>query len=266
MAIQFPDISPVALSLGSLDVRWYALAYLAGFLLGWRYCLYLAAKAGEGMRPSADDIDDFLSWAVVGVILGGRLGYVLFYQPALYLADPLEVLKIWHGGMSFHGGVLGVMASMVLFSRFRKVLLFRLSDIVCAAAPIGLFFGRTANFINAELYGRISDAPWAVVFPGQMQARHPSQVYEALSEGALLFLILFILIRKGALQNRPGLVSGVFLICYGVFRGAVEFVREPDAYLGLFAGWISMGQILCLPMILGGAVLVVYSSCKARVL
>lgn len=261
MALVFPALDPVALSLGPLEIRWYALAYLAGFLLGWRYCLMLAGKE-EGVRPDKDDIDDFLSWAVAGVILGGRLGYVLFYQFSLYMADPLEVLKIWHGGMSFHGGVLGVIAAMVLFSRVRGIELLRLSDIVCAAAPIGLFFGRLANFVNAELYGRVSDAPWAVIFPGQEQPRHPSQIYEALLEGAILFVILNFLIRRPALREKNGIVSGAFLIGYGLFRALVEFVREPDAYLGLFAGWISMGQILCLPMILCGAGLILYAGRK----
>lgn len=262
MAIQFPDISPFVFTIGDFGVRWYALAYLTGFLLGWRYCLSLAGEKPEKDLPAKGHIDDFLSWAIVGVILGGRLGYILFYQFDYFMHNPAEIIKIWHGGMSFHGGALGVMAAMILFARKRKINLLRLSDLIAAAAPIGLFFGRIANFINAELYGRITDVPWGVIFPGQSQPRHPSQIYEALLEGALLFVILAVLIRKPKLRERPGTITGIFLIGYGIARASIEFVREPDAYLGLFAGWISMGQILCTPMIILGTGIIVYAGNK----
>ena len=247
------QIDPVAFAIGPLVIRWYALAYLAGFILGWRYCLKLAARAPD-MRPNATDIDDFLTWAVIGVILGGRIGYVLFYQLDYYIGEPIEALKIWRGGMSFHGGVLGVSVAMIGFSIKNKIPLLRLSDIICAAAPIGLFFGRIANFINAELYGRASNLPWAVKFPNIDEPRHPSQIYEALLEGLVLFIILYVLIRRPNIS--AGVVSGAFLIGYGIFRAMIEFVREPDAQIGLIGGFISMGQILCLPMIFGGLVII----------
>ena len=259
MAFRFPDIDPVAFSLGPVSVRWYALAYMVGILLGWRYCMRLAAK-DSGVKPDPDDMDDYLTWAVLGIILGGRLGYVFFYEPSVFMADPAQIFMIWKGGMSFHGGMIGVLISMFIFSYYRKIPLLRLTDIICAAAPIGLFFGRLANFVNAELYGRFTDLPWGVIFPdGSELARHPSQLYEAALEGVVLFIILAVLIQKPKVRNRPGLVSGAFLLGYGTFRGLVEFVREPDAQIGLIGGVITMGQILCLPMILGGFALIVYS-------
>lgn len=259
MALSFPQIDPVAFALGPLEVRWYALAYLAGFLIGAFYCARLAGR-GDNQRPTKTDIDDFLTWAVLGVVLGGRLGYVTFYQPQYYLQNPLEILMVWHGGMSFHGGVLGVAVAMLLFARKRVIPVFALSDMVCAAAPIGLFFGRLANFVNGELYGRASNAPWAMIFPhSDGVPRHPSQLYEAFFEGAVLFLILYALIRfKGALHYH-GAISGVFLVGYGVFRGGIEFFREPDLHIGLLGGLISMGQILCIPMIVAGIILIVFS-------
>tara|TARA_R110001592_G_scaffold79054_3_gene236765 strand:- start:17645 stop:18463 length:819 start_codon:yes stop_codon:yes gene_type:complete len=257
------NIDPVAFSIGPLTVRWYALAYLCGFLLGWKYCLVLVNRSTNA-RPNAEDIDNFLTWAVVGVILGGRLGYILFYNFELYSANPLEILKIWHGGMSFHGGMMGVLVAMFLFSKKNKINVFSLADIVSAAAPIGLFFGRIANFINAELYGRQTDLPWGVVFPGGGDApRHPSQLYEALLEGAVLFLILYGMSKCSKVQARLGMVAGAFLLGYGVFRAIVEFVREPDAQIGLIGDAISMGQILCLPMIIGGAILI-YCAWKGK--
>lgn len=252
MDLGYLNIDPIAFAIGPLVIRWYALAYLAGFLLGWRYCLRLAAKADD--RPNKDDIDDFLTWAVIGVIIGGRLGYVLFYQPGYYLENPLEALKIWNGGMSFHGGVLGVIAAMIGFAKLKGIKIFKLSDLVCAAAPIGLFFGRIANFINGELYGTITGTTRGIVFPGGgISPRHPSQLYEALLEGIVLFVLLWLLARSPNVKT--GTVTGVFLLGYGVFRMLVEFVREPDAYLGLIGGLISMGQILCIPMILIGAII-----------
>ncbi len=264
MSIPFPDIDPVAFSLGPLVIRWYSLAYLAGFLGGWKYALSLADK-NPNNRPNRDDIDNFLPWAVLGVILGGRIGYVLFYQPALYLANPLDALKVWEGGMSFHGGVIGVILAVILFAWRQKIQLLRLSDIVCAVVPIGLFFGRIANFINGELFGRVTDVSWAVVFPrGGAFPRHPSQLYEAVLEGALIFVILLFLYRNKWVGTRPGVVTGSFLVLYSLFRLGVEQFREPDSHLGFIWGQVSMGQILSLPMLILGLSVVLYVLFKGR--
>lgn len=259
MDFVFPNIDPVAFWLGPLPVRWYALAYLAGFILGWRYAMYLAGF-DKNVRPEKEDIDDFIPWAIVGVILGGRLGYVLFYQFDLYLEHPLEALKVWQGGMSFHGGALGVIIALIAYPLLKGFNQFRLADMVCAAVPIGLFFGRIANFINGELYGRVSDVSWAIVFPGGGDnPRHPSQLYEAVLEGALLFVILFVLIRNDSIRGKPGIVSGAFLALYGVFRSFVELFREPDAHIGFLFGQFSMGQLLSLPMIAAGLGLIAFA-------
>lgn len=252
------NFDPVAFYIGSLPIRWYALAYLCGFLLGWQYCLRTVEKY-QGGRPNKEDIDDFLTWAVIGVILGGRLGYVLFYQFDVYVTQPLEVLKIWKGGMSFHGGMLGVLIAMMAFAKIKKINVFKLSDVVCVAAPIGLFFGRIANFINGELYGKVTSQPWGVVFEhAGVAPRHPSQLYEALLEGVVLFVILWSLHRSKS--TNPGTITGVFLLGYGLFRALVEFVREPDVQLGLIANTISMGQILCIPMMVAGLAIVFLAS------
>jgi phosphatidylglycerol:prolipoprotein diacylglycerol transferase len=251
-ALPFPAIDPVALSIGPLDIRWYALAYLAGFILGWRWCLRLAA-ANEA-PPGPVDYDDFLTWAVLGVVAGGRLGYVLFYQFDYYLSHPAEALQPWHGGMSFHGGFAGVVIATLLFARKRGFSAIAFGDLLACVAPIGLFFGRIANFINGELFGRVSEVSWAVYFPrGGPAPRHPSQLYEAVLEGLVLFLVLNALVRLPAVRRRPGVLTGVFFIGYGLARIAVEFFREPDAQLGfLFAG-ATMGQLLSLPMLaIGG--------------
>ena len=259
MAIDFPNIDPIAFSIGPFDIRWYALAYLTGFLGGWRYALYMA-ELNTPHRPNKTDIDDFLPWAVLGVILGGRIGYTLFYQFDYYASDPLAILKVWQGGMSFHGGVAGVIGSLLIFSLKRKINVLRLSDIVCTAAPIGIFLGRIANFINGELYGRVTDAPWGVVFPrGGSDPRHPSQIYEALGEGLILGLLLLILLHQKRVREPPGILTGVFLAGYGLVRFMVEFVREPDAHLGFIIAHISMGQILSLPLILLGVSVIVYA-------
>ncbi len=251
LAIPFPMIDPVLAEIGPFAIRWYALAYMAGILLGWRYMLRLAPEQPGGVDGAA--IDDFISWTVLGIILGGRLGYVLFYKPGYYLADPMEILYVWQGGMSFHGGLLGVMATVVLFARRRGLALFALADLIACAAPIGLFFGRIANFINGELWGRVSDVPWAVVFPhGGPEPRHPSQIYEALLEGAVLFLVLLALWRLTSLRRRHGALAGVFFCGYGITRIFVEFFREPDAYLGFLIGGATMGQLLSLPAIAFG--------------
>ena len=256
-AINFPQIDPIAISLGPIAIRWYALAYIAGLLLGWRYCRRLANR--PPVRLSARAIDDFLLWVALGVILGGRLGYILFYKPAYYLANPIEVLFIWQGGMSFHGGLLGVAVAIVLFARKEAVPVLTVADIVAGAAPIGLFFGRIANFVNGELFGRATDLPWGVVFPhGGPVPRHPSQLYEAGLEGLVLFLILYALVRMGALQ-RTGTLTGAFLIGYAVSRLLVELVRQPDQHLGFLIGGATMGQLLSVPMLLAGLALVAWA-------
>ncbi len=262
--MDFPGFDPVALHLGPLVIRWYALAYLSGFLLAWRYAIYLAGLS-PGTRPDRNDADDLLPWTIVGVILGGRLGYILFYNPAFYLEKPAEILKVWHGGMSFHGAVIGVIAALLIFSYRRKISPRRVADIICAGVPIGLFFGRLANFVNGELYGRVTDVPWAVKFPaGDYLPRHPSQIYEAILEGLVLFVVLYILAHREKIRETPGIVTGVFLIGYGLFRMFVEMFREPDAQLGFIISEVSMGQILCVPMIILGACVVGYALHKKQ--
>lgn len=250
-AIPFPAIDPVLVEIGPFAIRWYALAYVVGLLLGWRYCVWLAGRPPHLVGRA--EIDDFLVWATLGVVLGGRLGYVLFYQPLHFLANPLEILAVWQGGMSFHGGLLGVVLAMALFARRRRLPFFALTDIVACATPIGLLLGRIANFINGELYGRPSEVPWAMVFPGGGPLpRHPSQLYQAALEGLLLFLLLFLLARFTGAQRRLGLLSGVFFLGYGIARIVGEFFREPDAHLGYLLGGATMGQLLSLPMVIAG--------------
>lgn len=252
-AIPFPVVDPIALELGPLVVRWYALAYIAGLLLGWwlakRICRS-EALWGSGWRPKADDVDDLIVFVAFGVIIGGRLGYVLLpYGFSHYVQNPIDALKIWHGGMSFHGGLVGAAVAVWLYAKRRAEPALPLFDLACSVAPIGLFFGRLANFINAELYGRVADVPWAMVFPnGGPDPRHPSQLYQAALEGISLFVIGQILVRSGALK-RPGLVSGVFVAGYGIARVIGELFREPDAQLGYYASGLTMGMILSLPMI-----------------
>jgi phosphatidylglycerol:prolipoprotein diacylglycerol transferase len=243
----FPNIDPVALHLGPLAIRWYALAYIAGVLLGWRYALYLAKKNPNG--PAPDLYTEVLSWAVFGILLGGRLGYVLFYNGAYYMQHPLEALMLWKGGMSFHGGALGVIVACWFFSRVHKISYLAFMDVVVCAVPIGLFFGRLANFVNGELFGRATTAPWGIVFPnGGPEPRHPSQLYEAGLEGLVLFIILGVMAHIKPLRDRQGLISGAFLLGYAAFRAFIECFREPDAQLGFLAGGLTMGQILCIPM------------------
>lgn len=263
MSFVFPEIDPVAFAVGPFAVRWYALAYIAGILLGWFYALQLV-KGREG-RPHSDDIEEFVSWAIVGIILGGRFGYVVFYNLSYYAAHPLDAFKVWEGGMAFHGGVLGVLAAMFVFTKLRKISFLKLADVVTAAAPIGLFFGRLANFVNGELWGRVTDGPWGVVFPwaGDLP-RHASQLYEAALEGGALFLILFILMRNSWVQARPGFVGGAFLAGYGFFRFIIEFVREPDEQLGFVFGSFSQGQMLSAPMVLAGVAVMAWVTLRQR--
>jgi phosphatidylglycerol:prolipoprotein diacylglycerol transferase len=261
--IAFPVIDPILFQIGPFALRWYALAYIAGLVGGWWYVrrLVQAPKLWPTSGPSytAADVDDFLTWATLGVILGGRLGYVLFYDLASYAADPISVLYVWQGGMSFHGGLLGVIVAMIRFARSRSASALSLFDIIGAAAPIGLFFGRIANFINAELWGRPTDVPWAMVFPtADNQPRHPSQLYQAFGEGLVLFILCLIAIRLGRLKH-PGFVGGVFTAGYGIARFLAEYVRAFDVQVGLIGGVITMGQLLSLPMIIAGLILIMRS-------
>ncbi len=259
---EFPHIDPVAFWLGPFAIRWYALAYLAGFLIGWRYAMKLAGF-DDDTRPTAKDIDDFLPWVIGGVILGGRLGYVLFYNFEYYFENPVDILKLWHGGMSFHGGALGVILMLLIWPYIHRIPHLRLADCLCASVPIGLFFGRIANFINGELYGRVTDAPIGMVFPtGGPEPRHPSQLYEAGLEGLVLFLILFFLMRIDSVRNKPGIVSGVFLVGYGLARSFVELFREPDAHIGFINGSFTMGQLLSTPMVLAGVGLIIFAQVR----
>jgi phosphatidylglycerol:prolipoprotein diacylglycerol transferase len=253
-AIPFPVIDPVLVQVGPLAIRWYALAYIAGILGGWWLARRLVALKPE--VATRLQIDDFVTWTTLGIILGGRLGYVLFYRPGHYLTHPLEIFEVWQGGMSFHGGALGVIIAIFLFCRQEKLDALAFGDRVTAVVPIGLCLGRLANFINGELWGRVSDVPWAMVFPtGGPEPRHPSQLYQAGMEGVLLFILLQVLVHQPAIRARRGFVAGAFLAGYGVARFIGEFFRQPDAFLGfLFAG-ATMGQLLSVPMILVGAVL-----------
>jgi phosphatidylglycerol:prolipoprotein diacylglycerol transferase len=262
--IAFPAIDPVLIQIGPIAIRWYALAYIAGLLLGWGYLRWLVQR--PGWRLTLEDLDDLLLYVVLGVVLGGRLGYVLFYKPGFYLAHPGDILAVWQGGMSFHGGMLGVIIAMAIFARRRGIAFFEIGDAVAAAVPIGLFFGRIANFINGELFGRASDVPWAMVFPhGGPEPRHPSQLYEAALEGLLLFFILYWFARRPYVPDAAGKIGGLFLIGYGLARSFVEFFREPDAHLGLLlSGNVTMGQILSLPMILIGLFLLVRSHAGSK--
>lgn len=266
MAIPFPDIDPVALQIGPLAIHWYALAYLAGILGGWWLAKRIVRLDGNRFRPNENDIDDYMTWAVLGVILGGRLGYILFYNLPVYAEHPLDALKIWQGGMSWHGALIGVITSIIAYSRIKKVELFRLSDLFSVGATIGFFFGRITNFINGELFGRVTDMPWAVVFPrGGEEPRHPSQLYEATLEGLVLFIILVTMAHISKIRNTPGLISAMFLVGYGVSRFIIEFFREPDVQLGFVVGQLSMGQILCLPVIAGGFIVLGFAlKCKKR--
>jgi phosphatidylglycerol:prolipoprotein diacylglycerol transferase len=249
-ALQFPSFDPIAVSIGPFAIRWYALAYVCGLLIGWRYCRWLAARAPTKIEAGA--IDDYLLWATLGVVLGGRLGYVVFYNPGHYLSNPLEILYVWQGGMSFHGGLIGVVVATALFARKAGIPLLGLGDIVCCAAPVGLFLGRLANFVNGELFGRPTDLPWGMIFPhGGPVPRHPSQLYEATLEGVVLFFVLWLLVRRGGLRHR-GLTTGVFLAGYAAARMFVEQFRRPDPQIGFLADGITMGQLLSLPMLLIG--------------
>jgi phosphatidylglycerol:prolipoprotein diacylglycerol transferase len=257
-AIAFPNIDPVIFTLGPLSVHWYGLGYVAGILFAWWYAKKLVSKPRlwanntPPMKPT--DLDDFVMWAALGVVLGGRIGYILFYDFARYIAHPLDVFKVWEGGMSFHGGMLGTILAMVLFARSRRINVYSMLDIVAAGVPVGLGLVRVTNFINSELWGRPTDVPWGIIFPtGGPFVRHPSQLYEAALEGVVLFAILAVLIFYGRKLKCPRFIGGTFVMLYGLSRIFVEFFREPDAQLGyLYGGWLTMGMVLSVPMVLVG--------------
>jgi phosphatidylglycerol---prolipoprotein diacylglyceryl transferase len=262
LLIDFPVFDPIAVQIGPIAIRWYALAYIVGIIAGWIYARALVKNerlwAGE-VPITLVQLDDFILWVTIGIIVGGRTGYVLFYNLAFFIQHPAEIFELWKGGMSFHGGFLGCVAAVMLFARRNTISILSLGDITTAVAPIGLLLGRLANFINSELWGRPADPslPWAMVFPnGGPEPRHPSQLYEAGLEGILLFIVLAVMIRMGALK-RPGLILGSFIALYGVARITGELFREPDPQLGFLWGGLTMGMLLSVPMIIIGIIIIV---------
>ena len=249
----FPQFDPVIVQLGPFAIRWYALAYITGLVLGWRLMRHLAQRTPAVATP--EQVDDFLTWATLGVVIGGRLGYVLFYQPGFFLTHPLEIFAVWTGGMSFHGGMLGVAIAITWFCRRNRISILGFADRIAVVAPIGLGLGRLANFINGELWGRPAPdwLPWAMIFPAAgPEPRHPSQIYQALMEGLLLLIVMLVLAGRESIRARFGLLTGIFLIGYGTARIIGEFFRQPDAFLGFLYAGATMGQLLSLPMVLAG--------------
>src|SRR6201992_2593993 len=262
LTIAFPVFDPVAFAIGPFVVRWYALAYIGGIVLGWIYARALIKnqKLWNGSSPiTLAQMDDFVLWVTIGIIVGGRTGYVLFYNPMFFVNHPAEIFEVWKGGMSFHGGFLGCVAAVMLVGLKNHISILSLGDLITAAGPIGLFLGRIANFINSELWGRPADPdlPWAMIFPnGGPLPRHPSQLYEAGVDGILLFTVLAVMIRFGALK-RPGLILGSFIALYGLARITGEHFREPDPQLGFLWGGLTMGMLLSVPMVIVGAIIIV---------
>ncbi len=256
-ALPFPNIDPIIFSIGPIAVRWYSLAYIVGLLfaiwLAKRIVANVALWGANKPTMKPEQIDDLLLWVMLGVIGGGRLGYVLLYKPSMLFNDPLQVLQPWDGGMSFHGGFLGVVIAFVLFARKHDLSMLQLFDLGGVSVPVGLGLGRLANFINGELYGRVSDVSWAMVFPtGGLSPRHPSQLYEFALEGVVLFIIAMLAIYKFKALEKRGLVAGLFVAGYGISRFIVEFAREPDAHIGYIGGWGTLGMIYSLPLIGAG--------------
>lgn len=261
MAITIDTISPVAFSVFGLDIRWYALAYVAAFVVGyWLFCRLMRRSDGD-LSLSKKQMDDLLTAIIIGVILGGRLGYVLFYDLGYFLSHPLQILAVWHGGMSFHGGLLGVIIATFVYGRRQQVNAWKILDLLAVVAPIGLFFGRIANFINREVMGRPTDVPWAVVFNGDTPIpRHPSPLYEAATEGILLFIIMYCLYRYTSLRRHPGALGGIMGMGYAVFRMFCELFRAPDAHIGFLTSWgLTMGQLLSLIMFFSGLAIFIFA-------
>jgi phosphatidylglycerol:prolipoprotein diacylglycerol transferase len=249
-----PAIDPVIFSFSFIEIRWYSIAYVTAFLFG----SYLIKSFNSNIKNTINNklVDDFFIWAIIGVIIGGRIGYVAFYQLGSFILNPLYIFYIWKGGMSFHGGLIGMIISVFLFSRKNKINFFALADLISLVAPVGLFFGRIANFINTELIGRITNFPLAIIYPSiDNYPRHPSQLYEALFEGLILFSILLFIFLKHYSKEKYGKISGLFLLFYGIFRFLIEFLREPDQQIGLIFNFISMGQLLCVPLIFFGFII-----------
>jgi phosphatidylglycerol:prolipoprotein diacylglycerol transferase len=253
--IAYPNIDPVLIAIGPFAVRWYSLAYVAGIVLGGLYADWLNRK--PPMQKNLKVYEDFMAWAIFGIILGGRLGYVLFYNLPFYLENPLDILKVWHGGMSFHGGLIGTIVATIIFCKKNKIGVWPLFDLLACAAPIGLFFGRMANFINGELYGRPTDVPWAMIFPtGGDLPRHPSQLYEAGLEGLVLFSVLLLAAKFTNIKAKAGALSGIFMSGYALSRMIIEHFREPDEQIGFLFGDITTGQLLSIPMFIAGLVII----------
>jgi phosphatidylglycerol:prolipoprotein diacylglycerol transferase len=259
--LEFPNINPVAIDLGIIQIRWYAISYIAGILFSWSLILNIIKF--KNLKIDNKVISELISNSMIGIIIGGRLGYVIFYNPDYYLNNLLEIFKLWNGGMSFHGGFIGVVFAVIYSSKISKTAILILADLIAIVAPIGIFFGRLANFINGELYGRITNHSFGMIFPNAGNSpRHPSQLYEAFFEGFLLFIIMLLFIKFTNILNKKGLITALFLSCYGSFRFMIEFFREPDANIGLLYFNFSMGQLLSLPMIIIGLYFIIFIARK----
>ena len=259
---KFPDIDPVIISIGPISIYWYSLAYIFGILFGWYYSSKLVEKFDIGI--SKKNIEDFVTWAIIGIIAGGRFGYVLFYNPIKYLSQPIDILKTYEGGMSFHGAIIGLMIAIYSFTRKYKISFLSLADVIAVVAPVGLFLGRIGNFINGELYGRVSTVPWAIVFPNTDNLpRHPSQLYEAIGEGLILFFIMVFAVYKFHSIKFPGRTLGIFLVFYSVCRIFIETFRAPDFHIGFIWSSFTLGQLLSLPMFISGLYLIFRLRCQS---
>ena len=263
LSITFPTVSPILFEFGPIAVRWYSLAYIFGFIFAWRYIQYLThqkAFLSKKHNINTKDVDDLIFYGIIGLILGARFGYVLFYNLNYYINDPTKVFYVWEGGLSFHGGLLGIIVTVYLFSKSKHFSFLTLTDLICASAPVGIFLGRISNFINAELYGRPTEIFIGIVFPNtEGLHRHPSQIYEALLEGLVVFIILNIMIHKYKKLNQTGFISGMFLVLYSLFRFLIEFTREPDIQVGYILNYMTMGMILSVPMFIFGIIFIYYS-------
>jgi len=261
--LSFPSISPVIFSLGPLDIRWYSIAYIIGFLFAWRYIRYLSEKKSlylNDINLNAKLIDDLVFYSIIGLILGARLGYIIFYNLNFYYQNPINIFYVWEGGLSFHGGLVGIILAALFISKSYKTPFLTLTDLICISAPVGIFLGRISNFINGELYGRHSSVMFGIVFPNtDGQYRHPSQLYESFLEGLLLFIILNISAHYFRKLSKAGYISGLFLLLYGLFRFTVEFSREPDIQVGYVYNFLTMGMLLSLPMIVAGLFIMMLS-------
>ena len=257
----FDYIDPVIVSIGPFTIYWYGMSYVIGILLGYKYCVYLSQK--YKIHISSQQLDEFILWAALGIVIGGRVGYIVFYNLKEYIDNPLEILKIYQGirGMSFHGGLIGIIVASIFFTRKHKIKLFNLFDLIMCASPIGFFFGRLANFINAELVGRATTSYMGIVFPTYLLPRHPSQLYEAFFEGLILFSILFYLFYQYRILKKPGMATGTGIVLYSIFRMGIEFFREPDEQIGYLYQYFTMGQVLCIPMLIIG-IMILYKAKK----